>query len=77
MGQAIDTITLKGFKSIQSLENFPLAPLNVLIGANGSGKGTAAMRRTGSVRDNERFRPDAGNLAAFLFKLREEKKDTL
>jgi predicted ATPase len=37
---------------------------------------TAAMRRTGSVRDNERFRPDAANLAAFLFKLREEEKDT-
>jgi predicted ATPase len=206
MGQAIDTITLKGFKSIQSLENFELGPLNVLIGANGSGKSnfvsffsllremvegrlqkavnkaggadahlflgpkvtdkivaqlkfgcngydfslestadnrlifgderieyegtpgltrdvnrsighgqsesklkeqlregnankpiseyiyaavsswivyhfhdtseTAAMRRTGSVRDNERFRPDAANLAAFLFKLREEEKDT-
>jgi len=206
MGQPIDTITLQGFKSIQSLEDFPLGPVNVLIGANGSGKSnfvsffsllremvegrlekavnkaggadahlflgprvtdvivadmkfgingykfsleasadnrlifsderiqyfsgiigrtqsvdrsigeghseskleehsrrgfnhqiashiyaavsswvvyhfhdtsdTAAMRRTGSVRDNERFRPDAGNLAAFLFHLREEEKDT-
>jgi len=204
MGQSIDTITLKGFKSIQSLEDFALGPLNVLIGANGSGKSnfvsffsllrqmvegglatavnkaggadshlflgpkvtekivaelkfgqngynfsleptadnrlifaderiqftgyppydvnrsigaghsesklkeqlreggknkaiseyiyaaisswvvyhfhdtsdTAAMRRTGSVRDNERLRPDAGNLAAFLFKLREERKET-
>jgi predicted ATPase len=206
MGQSIDTITLKGFKSIQSLEDFELAPLNVLIGANGSGKSnfvsffsllremvegrlektinkaggadahlflgpkvtdeifaelkfgengyrfsleetvanrlifgderiqyfssfrgrkdsvnrsigkghsesklkeyseggfngeiaayvydvvsswvvyhfddtseTAAMRRTGSVRDNERLRPDAGNLAAFLFHLREKEKDT-
>lgn len=37
---------------------------------------TAAMRRTGSVRDNERFRPDAANLAAFLFRLREEEQDT-
>ena len=37
---------------------------------------TAAMRRTGSVRDNERLRPDGGNLAAFLFHLREEEKDT-
>lgn len=206
MGQSIDTITLKGFKSIQSLEDFKLGAVNVLIGANGSGKSnfvsffsllremvegrlekavnkaggadvhlflgpkvtdkvlaelkfgcngysflleatvdnrlifgderiqyegtpgftrdvnrsighgqsesklkeqlregdrnrpisehiyaaisrwvvyhfhdtsdTAAMRRTGSVRDNERFRPDAGNLAAFLFHLREEEKDT-
>ncbi len=38
MGRSIDRITLKGFKSIQSLENFELRPLNVLIGANGSGK---------------------------------------
>jgi predicted ATPase len=31
---------------------------------------TAAMRRTCSVRDNERLRPDAGNLAAFLLALK-------
>jgi len=37
---------------------------------------TAAMRRSGSIRDNERLRPDAGNLAAFLYWLREEEKDT-
>jgi len=34
--------------------------------------GTAAMRRTGSVRDNSRLRPDAGNLAAFLYRLKIE-----
>jgi len=38
MGQPIDKITVKGFKSIRSLENFPLRPLNILIGANGAGK---------------------------------------
>jgi len=38
MGQPIDKITLKGFKSIRSLENFPLRNLNILIGANGAGK---------------------------------------
>lgn len=37
---------------------------------------TAPMRRTCSVRDNERLRPDAGNLAAFLFRLKEEKLPT-
>ena len=37
---------------------------------------TAAMRRTGSVRDNEQLRSRGENLAAFLFGLREEKKDT-
>jgi predicted ATPase len=206
MGQPIDIITLKGFKSIQSLDDFELKAVNVLIGANGSGKSnfvsffsllremvegrlekavnkaggadahlflgpkmtdriavdlrlgvhgyrfslepttdnrlvfgeerieyvgtpgyshnvdcslgsghresklkeqlregernraiskyiytaisswevyhfhdtsdTAAMRRGGSVRDNERFRPNAGNLAAFLFRLREEARTT-
>ena len=38
MARAIDKITLKGFKSIRSLEDFELKPTNVLIGANGSGK---------------------------------------
>jgi predicted ATPase len=38
MGRAIDTISIKGFKSIQSLEELELRKLNVLIGANGSGK---------------------------------------
>ncbi len=38
MGRSIDKITLNGFKSIQSLKDFELRPLNVLIGANGSGK---------------------------------------
>jgi predicted ATPase len=38
MGISIDKITLKGFKSIHSLEGFELKSLNVLIGANGSGK---------------------------------------
>ena len=34
----LDHITIKGFKSIVSLENLALRPINVLIGANGSGK---------------------------------------
>jgi predicted ATPase len=38
MGQPIDKITIKGFKSIKSLEDFPLTNLNILIGANGAGK---------------------------------------
>jgi predicted ATPase len=35
---ALDKITIKGFKSIRSMEGFELKPLNVLIGANGAGK---------------------------------------
>jgi len=34
----LDRITLRGFKSFESLEDFELRDLNVLIGANGSGK---------------------------------------
>jgi predicted ATPase len=34
----LDYITVKGFKSIRSIERLRLAPINVLIGPNGSGK---------------------------------------
>jgi predicted ATPase len=35
---ALDYITIQGFKSIASIENLPLRPINVVIGPNGSGK---------------------------------------
>jgi predicted ATPase len=35
---ALDYITIQGFKSIASVEKLPLRPINVLIGPNGSGK---------------------------------------
>ena len=38
MAQALDKLTIKGFKSIRSLEDFELTHLNVLIGGNGAGK---------------------------------------
>ena len=34
----LDTITIKGFKSIASVEKLKLGPINVVIGPNGSGK---------------------------------------
>ena len=34
----IDKLTIRGFRSIQNLEEFPLSNLNILIGANGVGK---------------------------------------
>ena len=37
---------------------------------------TAGTRRTCSIRDNERLRPDAGNIAAFLYRLKGEELDT-
>jgi predicted ATPase len=38
MGRKLDKVTIRGFKSIASLEDFALGDLNVLIGANGAGK---------------------------------------
>jgi len=35
---ALDTISVKGFKSIASIENLKIGAINVIIGANGSGK---------------------------------------
>lgn len=36
--QPINTLTIKGYKSIEKLESFGLKALNVLIGSNGAGK---------------------------------------
>ncbi len=38
MKRPLEKITIKGYKSIRALEDFPLTSLNILIGANGSGK---------------------------------------
>ena len=38
MSNALDKLTIKGFKSIKSLEDFELTNLNILIGGNGAGK---------------------------------------
>jgi predicted ATPase len=35
---ALDFVTIKGFKSIASIEKLELRPINIVIGANGSGK---------------------------------------
>ena len=34
----ITSISIEGFKSIRRIRDLPLRPINVLIGANGSGK---------------------------------------
>jgi len=38
MAHRLDKLTIKGFKSIKSLEEFELMNLNILIGGNGAGK---------------------------------------
>lgn len=39
----LNSITVKGYKSIRELSNFQLKPLNILIGANGAGKSNFVM----------------------------------
>src|SRR5437763_12757084 len=34
----LDTITIRGFKSIASIEELALGPINLVVGPNGSGK---------------------------------------
>jgi predicted ATPase len=38
MSDTIKTISISGFKSIRTLQDFPLRSINVLIGSNGAGK---------------------------------------
>src|SRR5206468_12043526 len=38
MNPELDYLTVKGFKSIASIEKLPFRPINVVIGPNGSGK---------------------------------------
>jgi predicted ATPase len=38
VSDTIQSVTIEGFKSILSIRGFPLRPINLLIGANGSGK---------------------------------------
>jgi predicted ATPase len=38
MSSSLDRLTIKGFRSLKELKDFPLTKLNVLVGANGAGK---------------------------------------
>lgn len=71
MGHSIDSITLKGFKSIERLESFPLKKLNVLIGANGAGKSNFVdffrMLRAMADEAFQAYVLEAGGGDGFLF----------
>jgi predicted ATPase len=71
MGRPIDRITLNGFKSIANLENFSLAKVNVLIGANGAGKSNFVdffrMLRSFADESFQQFVIDSGGGDGFLF----------
>ncbi|MBO4631840.1 MAG: AAA family ATPase [Lentisphaeria bacterium] len=55
----LDEITIRGLKSIRSLEKFELRNLNVIVGANGAGKSNfielfriiSAMMKTGGLKE--------------------------
>jgi predicted ATPase len=53
--QELDWITVKGFKSIASIEKLPLRAINVLIGPNGSGKSNfiGVFSFLNSIRDGK------------------------
>jgi len=70
MKRPLDKVTIRGFKSIRSLEDFELRNLNVLIGANGAGKSNfieffhmvLAMMKSGGLKQFA-----AGNADAYFF----------
>ena len=67
---SLDSITIHGFKSIKSLDNFNLNRLNILVGANGAGKSNfielfriiSAMMQPGGLREYV-----AGSADTFFF----------
>lgn len=52
---AISELTIKGFKSIRSLDRFDLTNLNVLLGANGAGKSSfvSYFQMLGAMMDGQ------------------------
>jgi predicted ATPase len=71
MGKKIGKITLKGFKSIESLDDFELDSLTVMIGANGAGKSNFVeffrMLRAMADENLQNYVLDAGGSDGFLF----------
>jgi predicted ATPase len=71
MGRPLDVLTIKGFKSIRSLENFELKKLNILVGANGAGKSNLVsffrMLRAMSEEGLANFVTLNGGADGFLF----------
>jgi predicted ATPase len=68
---ALDTITIKGFKSIKELTEFKPGRLNVLVGANGAGKSNLVdfFRMLRAMADGgfQKFITNAGGADGFFF----------
>ena len=67
----IDRITIRGFKSIQELVDFPLRNLNVIVGANGAGKSNFVqlfrLVRNMLQKNLQEYTVQHGGAASFLF----------
>ena len=68
---ALSQLTIRGFKSIRNLENFHLNSLNLLIGANGSGKSNFIsffqMLHEMMQKNLQMFIAENGGVNSFLF----------
>ncbi len=71
MGTSLDKLTIRGFKSIEKLHEFEMRSLNVLIGANGSGKSNFVdfFRMLQAIADEslQNFILERGGGDGFLF----------
>ncbi|QEZ93910.1 AAA family ATPase [Proteus sp. CD3] len=71
MSNSLNKVTIKGFKSIQNLENFELTKLNIIVGANGAGKSNfiAFFQLLRALIDGNlnRFVRDSGGANDLLF----------
>ena len=70
MSRKIERLTIKGFKSIREIVDFPLGDVNVVVGANGAGKSNFVqifrMVRAMIRKDFQNFIASHGGAAAFL-----------
>ena len=70
MRKRIEKLTIKGFKSIKELTEFPLGDINIIVGANGAGKSNFVqmfrMVRAMIQKAFQNFVATHGGAAAFL-----------
>ena len=70
MRRKIERLTVKGFKSIRDMSDFPLGDINIIVGANGAGKSNFVqlfrMVRAMLRKDFQNFVATHGGAVAFL-----------
>ena len=67
----IERLTVKGFKSIRDMSDFPLGDINIIVGANGAGKSNFVqlfrMVRAMLRKDFQNFVAKHGGASSFLY----------